>query len=30
MTLLSTATPQQVDAAERLWTFAARDFKIAP
>lgn len=27
-TLLSTANPQQVAAAERLWTLAARDWKI--
>ncbi|HET6251766.1 MAG TPA: hypothetical protein VFE47_29040 [Tepidisphaeraceae bacterium] len=26
MTLLSTATPQQIETAERLWTLAARDF----
>ena len=29
MTLLSTATPQQIDAAEQLWALAARDFKGA-
>jgi hypothetical protein len=29
-TLLSTASPQQVDAAERLWAFSAKDFKIQP
>ncbi len=27
-TLLSTATPQQADCAERLWALAARDWKI--
>jgi hypothetical protein len=27
MTLLSTATPQQVEAAEQLWALSARDFK---
>jgi hypothetical protein len=29
MTLLSTATPQQIEAAEQLWAYAARDWKKA-
>lgn len=29
-TLLSTASAQQVDAAERLWNLSGRDWKIAP